>query len=636
MKKKILFLIIIFTGSAFTSCKKFLTVLPQDSVSPTTYYSTPAQLTSALMDVYSELGNTDESTYSRFLSLEAGTSTDDIYARSSANVSAACYNASSSYANFTNCWNDMYTGIERANLLLATLPNSPVATATKNEIMGEALFLRAYYYFILVSYWGSVPLKLVPTAGPTDINFPRVPKAQIYNKIITDMTTAEGLVNSSAVWGTTGRVSTDCVDGILARVYLSAAGRLGNPAYFVQAKNYAQKVISGGMHSLNADYTKIFINESAKVEDTQECIWEVEFYSTNPEVNFNYERFGSTIGINNTNTQAGFMQGLYEGTGTYYNSFGKGDLRRDWTLAPFYYTGQVITGAPITIAATAVWGRSMAKWRRQYETASSYGVKNFGGTNYPLLRYSDVLLMAAEADNEINGPNATNIGYINMVRERGYGINLNGVYVSSTTITNAGTGYTVAPTVTFTGGGGTRTAVGTATISGGKVTAIIITDGGAGYTSSPTVTFSAPTTGTTATATATLFNYTTQCDLPVAANWNQATLRQEIMLERSLELGGEGLRKMDLYRWGTFYTVEKNMYTYITAGQAAYSIGPLLFPATPLAPTSSATSTYGYTGQVSASTPYNNVSMRDTCFPIPISELQLNPGIPTASQNTGW
>ena len=79
-----------------------------------------------------------------------------------------------------------------------------------------------------------------------------------------------------------------------------------------------------------------------------------------------------------------------------------------------------------------------------------------------------------------------------------------------------------------------------------------------------------------------------------------------------------------------------NMQTIITAGQAAYNIGPLSFPATVLAPTSSATSTYGYTGQASALTPYKNVSARDVYFPIPISELQLNPAIPASAQNTGW
>lgn len=131
------------------SCKKFLIQLPQDSVSPQNYYQTPDQLTSALMAVYAELGNTDESTFSRFLSLEAGNSADDIYTRSSSNVSAASFNASSSYANFNNCWNNLYNGIERANLLIEAIPKSPVADAVKNKILGKLFSSEG----ITIFYW---------------------------------------------------------------------------------------------------------------------------------------------------------------------------------------------------------------------------------------------------------------------------------------------------------------------------------------------------------------------------------------------------------------------------------------------------------------------------------------------------
>jgi hypothetical protein len=592
------------------------------------------------MSVYAELGNTDESTFSRFLSLEAGSSADDIYARSSTNVSAACYNASSSYANFINCWNNLYNGIERANLLIEAIPNSPADTTSKNMVLGEALFLRGYYHFLLTSYWGDVPLKINSTKGVTDISIPRTKAQDVFTQVIKDMTAAELLVASAVVQGTTTRVSKTAVEGMLAKVYLHAAGRLSKPEYYANAKDWAMKAINSGVHSLNPDYTKIFINESADVEDWKECMWEVGFYSNNPQTYFSYERFGSTIGINNTNTANAFMQGLYQATGTYYNSFGKGDNRRDWTLAPFYYIGgssaATIEKGSANIAATDVWGRSMAKWRRTYQTAASIGVKNFGGTNWPLLRYADVLLIAAEADNEMNGPTDAAIGLINQIRERGFGKTINGQWVYSITISNGGTGYTTAPIVTISGGGASRAATATATVASGKVTAITITDNGANFSSIPTVSIAPPASGTTALATAALFNYTTQCDLPAAGTWTKDVLRQEIMLERSWELGGEGHRKLDLIRWGTFLTVMQNMPTLITSGQLTYTVGSLVIPATIAAPTASATATFGYTGRTSATTPYKNVTARDVLFPIPVNEMQLNPLVPSSSQNTGW
>ena len=640
MKNKIGILFLMLSVIGLSSCQKYLVQLPQDSVSPQNYYQTPDQLTSALLGVYAELGNTDESTFSRFLSLEAGNSADDIYIRSSSAISAAAFNASSSYANFNNCWNNLYNGIERANLLIEAIPASPADAATKNKILGEALFLRGYYHFLLVSYWGDVPLKLVSTKGVTDVTFPRVSKDTVYAQVIKDMTAAETLVASAAAQNTTARVSTTAVQGILAKVYLHAAGRLSKPAYYALAKTYALKVINSGAHSLNPDYSKIFINESADVEDWKECLWEVAFYSTNPQTYASYERFGSTVGINNTNTLNAFMQGQYQGTGNYYNAFGKGDTRRDWTLASFYYIGgssaATIEKGSANLLPTEIWGRSMAKWRRTYQTAASIGVKNFGGTNWPLLRYSDVLLIAAEADNEVSGPNATNIGFINQVRQRGYGKTINGQWVYSIAVTNGGSGYTTtAPLVTITGGGASRAATATATVASGKVTAITITDNGANFTSVPTVSIAAPTTGTAATATATLFDYATQCDLPDATKWTAETLRQAIMMERSLELGGEGHRKLDLVRWGTFMTVMQNMQTVISTGQAAYSIGPLNFIATPATPTATS-ATYLGASRTNALAPYKNATVRDLLFPVPIGETQLNPAIPPSAQNTGW
>jgi hypothetical protein len=619
MKKRIGIVMLIITLSGLTSCKKFLTQLPQDSVAPQTYYATADQLTAALMAVYAELGNSDEATYSRFLSLEANASNDEYYIRSSSAIAASAYNANSSYANFTNCWNDLYEGVERANLLLAGLDRSPVAQSVKDEIKGETLFLRAYYFFLLVSYWGDVPLKLAPTSSVTDINYPRVPKKQVYTQIIQDMTTAEGLVKTSVAWNNCGRISKTGVEGILARVCLHAAGRLGDASYYQQAQTWAQKVVTANIHSLNTDYKQIFINESQDVEDIKECIWEVEFYQDADGVYRNYERFGSTTGVQNTNP-IGFMQGQYEVLGTYYNLFGKGDLRRDWTITPYYYQGNDVANGTVYTIPTGIWGRYMAKWRRNYQSPSNMSVKNFGPTNWPLLRYADVLLMLAEADNEINGPTTTNEGYVNQVRERGYGTTAIGRNVVTLTIGAAGTGYTVAPNVTITGGGATKSATAVSFITSGKVTAIAITDPGAFYTSAPTVTItSANGVGSGATATAAISNLS-DADLLPAQYSSKAVFRQTIMDERSRELGGEGHRKLDLVRWGTFLPVMQNLATIIPVQ----------------APSANAASTYGYTGRTSAAQPYKNATARDTIFPIPIGELTLNPGIPFSAQNAGW
>jgi hypothetical protein len=602
MKKLALFIFIL----GCCSCKKYLNLQPLDTVVSATYYANEAQLTSALMAVYSPLGNTDESTYSRFLSLEATAANDEDY-YSGGNASNANYNQSASYSNFYACWTNMYAGIERANLLLEHIDGSSAPQASKDFIRGEALFLRAYYHFVLVSYWGNIPMKLSSTTSVTDVSHPRTPQKQVYDQVISDMTAAEALVKPITYWNHSGRVSKTAVEGILARVCLYAAGRLHDDSYLAQSYTWSQKLITSNTHSLLPDYKQIFINESADLYDIREMLWEVEFYRDAAGQYSEYERFGSTIGINNSNINVGgFMQGGYGCTGNHYALYGNGDSRRDWNMTNFYYTGNNAANPKVYFPTTYTWGRYVAKWRREYQPASVITVKNFGGTNWPLLRYADVLLMNAEASNEINGPTAAAIAEVNLVRRRAY----NGV--KTITVTNGGTGYTTSPTVTVTGSG-TGT-IATANRTGNVVTSVTISYAGSGYTAVPTITFTGGG-GTGATATATLYT-TADADLLPAQTASKAAFRQAIMDERSCELAFEGFRKLDLLRWGILISTMQNMVALINT-QAP----------------SASNSTFGYAGRTKFLVPYTNFTARDTLFAIPTTELSLNPAM---TQNPGW
>ena len=406
------------------ACKDYLDTVPQDFVAPETYYNNETQLTAALMGVYSALGdNGNEATYSRFLSLEAPSATDEQLARSNTVVAMSSYSADASYPNVVNCWTNLYQGINRANLLLENLDGANATAEVKNQIRGEALFLRSYYYFVLVGYWGDVPLKLSSTKSAQDVDIPRTPAAQVYDQIITDMMEAEGLLKPITAWGHNGRVSKTAAQGMLARVNLYAAGRLAQPARYAEARRWAQAVMSSGVHSLSPDYAQIFKNHCADIYDTKECLWEVEFNGNGVGTVYReIERFASSIGARNDNEAFGYQQGLYVATGTLYNSYGAGDLRRDWNISTYSYPGFDAARGKLPYPATYIWGRYINKWPREFQTAKPYS-KNFGPTNWPLLRYADVLLMFAEADNEVNGsPTPAAIAAVNQVRRRGYGL----------------------------------------------------------------------------------------------------------------------------------------------------------------------------------------------------------------------
>ena len=148
---------------ATTSCKKYLETVPQDVVVPSNYYNTESELESALTGVYSYLAQ--DGTFSRNLPLELEMGNDEgQYNNRVATVSnPAMYDCQSSTKIYSDCWTALYKGINAANLLLANINNSTLAASVVNPIKGEALFLRGFYYFQLVSRYGDVPLILKPS-----------------------------------------------------------------------------------------------------------------------------------------------------------------------------------------------------------------------------------------------------------------------------------------------------------------------------------------------------------------------------------------------------------------------------------------------------------------------------------------
>ncbi len=162
-------------------------------------------------------------------------------------------------------------------------------------------------------------------------------------------------------------------------------------------------MIQSGIHRLNPDYKQVFINETADLYDMQnnEVMWEIEFYGNSTgtlKMGGRFVNYASTLNRDNV---AGYAYERIGATGTLYRMYAAGDLRRDWNIAPYSFRGSSGT-EEVPKAATDIYTRSCAKWRRKYETVLPRST-DYGPTNFPVIRYSDVLLMFAEADNEVNG-----------------------------------------------------------------------------------------------------------------------------------------------------------------------------------------------------------------------------------------
>jgi hypothetical protein len=620
--KRIYYLPIVIFLLGASSCEKFLETKPTDFLSTSTYYNTEGELLSARAGVYNNLAAAQ--VWGHYANYLLGWQADVSYMNRLTLNGPFNYNYSGADPYMNGCWNVLWDGVNRANVLLANLDkNQAIDQSFRDKIRGECLFLRGYYYFLLVQYWGGVPVKTTPTASVTDVNIARSSVQEVYDQILADMTAAEPLVPGIKELGFGGAVSKSAVRGMLARVCLTMAGDpLKDVSKYQDAKTWAKKVMDDvdAGHSLNPSYPNIFIELAQNKYDIGENIWEAEYYGNNIDDSKSYAEYTSTGWINGVTSVTGSITGRGDAymsiTAPFYNVFEDGDLRKWWSIAHFTYvkvTDPAQNGLKLMKGIPASekdkWVYQPAKFRREYEPESSRFVgansPTYNATNHPLLRYSDVLLMFAEAENAINGPTAEAIAAVNKVRERAWSTG-----VKSIEITNGGSGYTVAPTVTFSAGNGS-TATGKAVISGGQVTAIVLDRDTTGvtfynegkYTDPPAITISGGD-GSGAEATATIYSVQ-DGDVTPAQSASKETFLSLIQDERMREFNMEGQRKADLLRWGIFVKVNQDV------GNTAQQDSP------------------GSAFVLS----FSRVSGRDVLMPIPDAEMTNNQ---LMTQNPGW
>lgn len=603
MKRIITYGLLVSTLS-LGGCAKFLDTAPTDFISPVNYFKTETDITTALAGVYDNLGKTG--TYGRTFYFENDQSDEWIESRSTVTTGLQIGSITTSDGTVSNAWNLLYAGVARANTFLENVDKAEIDVQKKSVAKGEAMFLRAYYYFLLANNWGDVPLRLTSTATVKEVNFKNTPMKEVYDFVVKEMEAAAGLLNESTAYSYNSRVTKTVAWGILARVNLKMAGApLNETARYAEAKKWAQLVMTSGIHRLNPDYSNVFIKMCRDEYDTQfrESMWEVEFNKLATGGQEEEGSLGSINGIGNSDRLFGYSYGVPHASESYFRLFDPLDTRRDWSISPYRYaTVNGVDNSKVLFTSDQIYNRFTAKWRREYETAMP---KNVGTTpiNFPILRYSDVLLMFAEAENAINGPTQEALDAVNLVRRRGYALDLNGLVVKSVNIVNEGSGYTSIPTVTMSGGGGTNLSI-LPVVSGGKVIRVDIISRGSRYTSAPTITLSGGG-GTGAEVVATI---TAATDYLLPAVADKIDFLAAIQKERSMELGYEGLRKFDLIRWGIYGETMENLANIIRL---------------------SAPEGYKFT----AVHAQYATDARNLLLPIPSNEIMLNKLI---VQNKGW
>ena len=312
---------------------------------------------------------------------------------------------SSDFPSVEVFWSSHYRGIANANLALKRIPDIQMDEAEKNRLLGQARFLRAYYYFNLVRLFGEIPLIREPVEF-NDPNFMpnQAPIDAIYDLIVEDLTIAE---NSDLPFNDeSGRVTLGAVKSLLAEVYLTMAGfPLQMGAEFYQlASNKAKEVIDSQEFHLFDSYVAF---RDASNDNTGEYIFSVQFLIDEEESNslqIGLPPF--KLGVSEYSSEQGFSFAQRE----FVESYEDGDKRAEEKV--FFFTNFTSEADRNEIVEFGQYFNfKFFDEEAHLNTAKS-------GLDWQIIRYADVLFDFAEASNEISGPTSDAYEAINKIRRR--------------------------------------------------------------------------------------------------------------------------------------------------------------------------------------------------------------------------
>lgn len=437
--KRIIYALFIITGITFvSSCKKTLDAPSKSSLDESVIFSTPSLAEGSVAGVLQSFGETN-SYRGRFLVFYGLNNDTEVYNTlksvddDKAKLSNYNCNVNNGQMNTTdNAWAKFYEGIERANLAIrgirtyGNIESNPAMA----QILGEILTLRAVLYNDLIKGWGDVPARFEPITTATSY-LPRSDRDVIYKQLLADLNEAAGYLPWPGDNSTTAkveRVNKAFAKGLRARLALAAGGyaqrldgtvklssdpELSHDKMYAIAKKECLEIIASGKLRL-LGFEEVFrkLNEETGAAGL-ESMWEIPFSDGRGRVIFDlgvrHIKTDQYTGQNKGGTDGPNPIMLYE----YENE----DVRRDVTVVPYEWDGGDGTKGAAQVPSALgrlYFGKYRYEWMKRRVTAT-----NDDGLNWMYMRYADVVLMAAEAVNDIDGPAAA-APYLKMIRDRAY------------------------------------------------------------------------------------------------------------------------------------------------------------------------------------------------------------------------
>lgn len=391
MKKYILMGCVLVTFAYFgASCDDFLNQEPISNSSVTGFYKTQTDIEQGVAGAYNSLQDYRQygGNFVYFMEVRS----DNTYT-SSTTTSGGIYGdfylfrTASTNIVLNTTWAGCYEGIQRCNIILNRIEDVVMDEELKKQYKGEMLFIRALTYFNLVRIWGDVPLVIKEVENPFDaFDFVRTPASEVYQQIVKDLSDAADMLTASVPKARIGAATSGAANAVLGKVYLTLKE-------YSKAEAVLKKVIDSKVYKLLGTYEEVF---NVVLKNSKESIFEIQYTKDIEGMGSRFANMFAPKGSTEVTGGVGKTLGDNTPTEDIMDKYEDGDLRKDVSIG--------------TVADGAVYPKKFV---------SPPVLPEQSDANFIVLRYADVLLMYAEALNEVGyKADGDAFYYLNQIRRR--------------------------------------------------------------------------------------------------------------------------------------------------------------------------------------------------------------------------
>ncbi len=399
---------VVFVGTLlFTGCSDFLTESDPSNFTVENYFTKPEHGRSSVNAIYAALRDPMVSGFgggtwmmtefaTGLAATDLGQAVNSYFIKDLRNTSDNGYGRS--------YWQAYYKGIGNANISIAKVPTIPMDANEIKKLLGEAYFLRAWYYFNLVQMFGNIPI----VTDPVDLQSEQLKPSQatteeVYNLIVSDLKLAEA---AGLPWtDVSGKASLGAVKSLMAKVYLTMAGYplQKGAAYYQLAADKAGEVVNSKQFKLFTTYADL---HNPLKKNIEENIFMIQYKTQLIPSDWQQSIIPYNKNISAYSNETG---GLYA-TAAFVKTYNPADLRikeKEFFFTTF--TNEIDRSKVVDLGGYFIW--------KHFDVVANTSTSN-SDLNWSLIRFADVLLIYAEALNEVNGPTAAAYDAVNAVRSR--------------------------------------------------------------------------------------------------------------------------------------------------------------------------------------------------------------------------